>query len=260
MTESILNIELHPTFFAYAIKAQNEGLYSNAQIEHLSPTSKHEIDIQQLGDWLKGLQELWNISFQKIYIALHAYPTTVTPDSEGGALALKNLNSTVSDNGQVIQKGLSDDFIFSMFVPEKIMNLLNSYFLGAKIVPSSYGICKYLLKNHTEDQLLNLHITPTEGHFFYIKNNQPVYFNSFSYRNEDDLLYYTLLVYKALNLSVDLLPLSLSGMVEKESKIFKLLYQYIRNIKVTISDLPIDETHSKNVQPHYLANLLYIVK
>ncbi|HZH68587.1 MAG TPA: DUF3822 family protein [Chitinophagales bacterium] len=260
MTESILNIELHPTFFAYAIKAHNEGLYSNAHIEHLSTTSKHEIDIQQLSDWLKSLQDIWNISFQKTFIALHACPTTITPDFEGGAISLGNLNSRTINDGQVIQKSLTEDFVFSMYVPNALLKLLDSYFLGAKIVPSSYGMCKYLVKHNTKEQFLNLHITPSEGHFFFIKKDQPIYFNSFLYKNEDDLLYYTLLVYKALNLSVDLSPLSISGMVEKESKIFKLLYNYIRDIEIRKDDLPLDETHSKIVQPNYLANLLYIVK
>ena len=41
MTESVLNIELHPNFFAYAVKSPQETLYSKAHIEHLTTISEN---------------------------------------------------------------------------------------------------------------------------------------------------------------------------------------------------------------------------
>lgn len=262
MTESVLNIELHPAYFAYALKVSNDSSYSQAQIEHVHANTSQTIDIQQLSIWLKSLQNIWNRSFQKVYISIHGYPITITPDLEGGIIAHQNLNSNILEYPQYLQSSLQDEFHFTLCIPNELKKLLDNYFWGATILPSTFGICKYFLEANTTISLLNLHITPNEGHFFYTQNNQPVYFNSFKYKNQDDLLYYVLLVYKILDLPVDTYPLTVTGLVEEDSEVFKLLYQYVRNVFIADIDLPLNGQVELPtvVQPNYLANLLYISK
>ncbi len=260
VTESILNIELHPAYFAYAVKAPNENMYSNAHIEHLSIVPGNGIDFSRLSEWLKSLQNIWNRSYQKVYIAIHGYPVTVTPDKEGGVITLQNIQSLSIKDEYFIQSELINEFILTFSIPETLKKLLDSYFVGAAIVPSTFGICKHILKDTHHISQLNLHITPGEGHFFYVVSKQPKYFNTFRYKNKDDLLYFTLLVYKMLELEPDSYPLSISGLVEKDSEVFKLLYQYIRNIYTADFPVPLKDhsEHSEIVQPNYLANLLFI--
>ncbi len=260
MTENLIHIELHPAYFAYTFKASSAQLYSQAQITHLQNTSNHGIDTDQLGTWLKSLQHIWNTPFHKIFIAVHGYPATLTPDPKGGELALIHLHHLNDDSGSFIHKRLNDNYILTQFIPHSLKNILDSYFLEATLIPSSYGICRHILEEKNEEDVLNLHITPNEGQFFYIKNNRPEYFNSFLYRNKDDLLYFTLLVYQTFNLSPDSFPLSITGMIEKDSEIYRLLYQYIRYPKLVLDNLPIETSALNNIQPHYLANLLYTVK
>lgn len=262
MTESILNIELHPAYFAYALKAQHDNSYAQVQIEHVNIHPTQNIDLQQLSTWLKGLQNIWNQSFQKIFIAIHGYPTTITPDAESGIVTHQNLHANLIEYPQYIQNQLADEFYFTMSIPKELKTLLDSYFWGATIRPSNFGICKYYLEETKSVGLLNLHITPNEGCFFSTKNNKVRYYNSFKYKNQDDLLYYVLLVYKMLDLSVDSYPLTLTGLVEKDSEIFKLLYQYIRNIHIEEFTLPLESSIELPtvVKPNYLANLLFISK
>lgn len=260
VAESTLNIELHPAYFAYAVKAPNQNLYSKAHIEHLSAVSANGIDTSRLSEWLKSLQNIWNRSYQKVYIAIHGYPVTITPDREGGIISLQHLNSSEIENDYFIQSELKHEFIFTMSIPGAVKKLLDSYFLGAAIVPSAFGICKYILEETHHISQLNLHITPNEGHFFFSNNGQPKYFNTFKYKNKDDLLYFTLLVYKMLELAPETYPLSISGLVEKKSEVFMLLYQYIRNIYISDFPVPLEDVSDDSdiVQPNYLANLLFI--
>lgn len=262
MTESILNIELHPAYFAYAIKAPNELNYTQAQIDHIDAGKPSSIDLQHLSVWLKGLQNVWNRSFQKIFICIHGYPHTITPDAQGGELAVTQLSSQVIEQPYFVHKYLKEEFCITMMIPPALKKLLDSYFWGATLLTSSYGICQHILNDDATPTSLNLHITPREGTFFYKRYNEPVYLNAFNYTNQDDLLYYVLLVYQKLFLSVDSFPLTVSGLVEEDSEIYKLLYQYIRNISIADFELPLEENIelSSVVQPNYLANLLYIAK
>jgi hypothetical protein len=50
----------------------------------------------------------------------------------------------------------------------------------------------------------------------------------------------------------------LSGMIEKDSEIFHLLFQYIRNVYIDESNVPVkDLTSDKLLQSNYLANLIF---
>lgn len=258
MAENVLNIELHPTYFAYAIKESANNEYSEAHLEHLAHSSINTtINIDYLNDWLKSLQEVWNTPFAHIYIAIHGYATTWTPDWEGGLISLQNLSSSVHEKDTFIQQALNENFIFTMAIPNQLKKLLDSYFVGASILPSSFGICKKLIQNEQNTQL-NLHITPTEGHFLYTQNGQVQYFNIFQYKNIDDLLYFTLLVYNTLELAPTENKLTLSGMIEEDSKIFQLLTQYVQELKITREKASVQKMDTRIINPHYISNLLHI--
>lgn len=62
------------------------------------------------------------------------------------------------------------------------------------------------------------------------KNNKFEYANVFLYKNLDDILYYTLLIYKELNFKTDEVNLILSGSVETQTILQSRLLKYIKNV------------------------------
>ena len=59
------------------------------------------------------------------------------------------------------------------------------------------------------------------------------FFNSFNYKTAEDLIYYLLFTYEQLQLNPDQTPLIISGEIEEDSEVYKLLFKYIRNISFT---------------------------
>ena len=55
--------------------------------------------------------------------------------------------------------------------------------------------------------------------------------NKFSIISEIDVLYYTLFLYEQLKLDTEKTELYLFGNIEKEDRIYSVLYDYIRNIQ-----------------------------
>lgn len=62
------------------------------------------------------------------------------------------------------------------------------------------------------------------------KNQELLFYNSFSYQTAEDVIYFIMYVFEQLELSNIETPLVLSGKIEKDSTIYQLLYKYIKEV------------------------------
>lgn len=92
----------------------------------------------------------------------------------------------------------------------------------------------YLQKNTIteESTKVYIHVVANMLHVVVFEKGNLLYFNSFTFSTADDFLYYVLLVYQQLQLDTKNIPLYCSGALVKESKIYTLLYQYIKKISL----------------------------
>ena len=255
-----LNIELHPGYFCYAVIDLSSNTVKTVDIKYIQSTSNEYIDTKILSKWLKDHQEIWSMRYQTINITVYGYPSTITPDKAGGILSLKNLFPVSDTHIEYMQFELNDKIICTFCIPQEITNILNSYFINVNITSGPWGLIKHLLHDRIKNQIVNLHITPGKAYFFHIQGDKLNYYNTFEYSNQEDLLYFTLLVFKMLQLSTDETSLQLSGFIETDSEIYKILYQYVRNIEIKDYAVHIDSDTqiSDLVVPNYLSNILHL--
>ena len=71
-----------------------------------------------------------------------------------------------------------------------------------------------------------------------LKNKKLELYNFHSFRTKEDFIYYILFTAEQLNLNPEEFKLILLGDIEKESELYTLLYQYIRNISFYKSEKP----------------------
>ena len=76
-----------------------------------------------------------------------------------------------------------------------------------------------------------------------ITNGKLVFYNSFEFNTKEDFIYYILFTSEQLKLNPDTFTLTFIGEIEKESELYKIAYQYIRNIE--FSDLKNANSSSK---------------
>ncbi len=87
-----------------------------------------------------------------------------------------------------------------------------------------------------------------------IKNKKLELYNCFEFKTKEDFIYYILFTAEQLNLNPEEFDLILLGDIEKESELYTILYQYIRNIKFyTPTNL---RTILKSISPHSHFTLL----
>lgn len=105
-----------------------------------------------------------------------------------------------------------DTFIYKHSSTVLIENLLNQY----KNLEGSF--CFVNVSRHNFEIVV-------------IKNKKLALFNFFSFNTKEDFIYYILFTAEQLNLNPEEFELILMGNIEKESELYSIVYQYIRNIK-----------------------------
>jgi hypothetical protein len=83
------------------------------------------------------------------------------------------------------------------------------------------------------------------------------FFNTFSYKTKEDLLYYLMFVSDQLNLNPDKSRYHFSGLIFRNSEIFRMLYKYFRNpLFLSLSDHVSVSDKFDKTSPHLFSTLL----
>ncbi|MEZ4911145.1 MAG: DUF3822 family protein [Saprospiraceae bacterium] len=86
--------------------------------------------------------------------------------------------------------------------------------------------------------------------FIYGKQQNQVFYNDFQVDGNEDILYFIMSAYKALNLSPKLIPLHISGWLESNSPLFTLLHGYF--VVIHFVDLQnFDVKQGDSVKTHF---------
>ena len=144
-----------------------------------------------------------------------------------------NFNHTTEDNNTIITNKLSDPDSFLVFSASKpVIDLLNSYYPVSHPNHHLKPLFNHIsfTRKSTNGNYIHIHV---ESDFFVLiifNNNLLKFCNSFSYRNISDILYFTLKVFKTLDINQEE-TVFFSGTTEKYDDIFSNFSIYIRGIK-----------------------------
>jgi hypothetical protein len=94
----------------------------------------------------------------------------------------------------------------------------------------SVFIEKLISLNNSDDKKVYINVSKQNFDFVVIKNQELQFSNCFSFETKEDFIYYILFTFEQLKLNVEETELYFTGDIELESEIYKITYQYIRNI------------------------------
>lgn len=197
-------------------------------------------------DWFKAQKELEKIlpaqDFQsgkqsKLVISDALYtlvPTTLFDEENLSDYLI--FNHTLNDPDQYkyhFDKLESFDAVIVYAIPRGLEFLLKAKLPAFQQYHFATPLLEALgLQQKTKEDFC-IHIQKSRFDLIYIIDNKLHFFNSFAYESAEDFIYYLLYVMEQLQLDREKINLHLSGEIEKESSIYKLLYTYIRNIQFT---------------------------
>lgn len=99
-----------------------------------------------------------------------------------------------------------------------------------------------------------VHIRVDRFEIIIIENGKLLFFNSYDYQTKEDFIYYVLFVMEQLQLSPQEQKVELIGLIDSESVLYQIIYQYVRNVSILdlkslASTLLVDEKH---LQQHFI--------
>jgi len=140
----------------------------------------------------------------------------------------------ILENDFITYDKLKNSEIINVYIPfVNINNFLLDYYGSFEFKHSSTILIVKLLseyKNSDED-LCFVNVTNNNFEIIVLKNKKLTLYNCFNFKTKEDFIYYILFTAEQLNLNPEEFKLILLGDIEKDSELYAILFQYIRNVQ-----------------------------
>jgi len=140
----------------------------------------------------------------------------------------------VLENDYITYDKLNNSEIINVYIPfVNINNFLIDIYGTFIFKHSSTVLIETLLNKYKnlDSDFCFVNVTNFNFEIVVLKDKKLALFNCFSFKTKEDFIYYILFTAEQLNLNPEEFNLVLMGDIEKESELYGILYQYIRNIK-----------------------------
>lgn len=182
---------------------------------------------------------LRSYEFSRARIGLTSTQYTLVPDAlfkSGDEKKYFHFNFRGQTEMSVLNSSVSAFQLQTVYgVEEELLKTIEHLFQEPKIIHHSEAVMNNLnlrLRSYG-GKMAWLNVRPTGIDIAVTDGRKLVLLNSFERNNNEDSLYYVLFTYEQLGLDPENTILNLSGEIEPESSMYKLLYTYIRNITFT---------------------------
>lgn len=251
-----LYIQVSLQQFTYCVKNQLSGEILHLKSFDLDPYKTIE---QQL-DVLFDKEEALTIGFQDVLVLHDNNLNTFVPTPLFNEAAL---GSYLQYNTKVFP---TDFFDYDSINTAELENIyvpyvqFNNYFLdqfGSFTFQHVHtNLVQHLLHKSVANNNNELFVHITNKHFeiVLLKNRELQFFNSYEYQTAEDFIYYLLFVFEQLKLDPQEQLVQLLGIVNKESALYEIAYNFIKNVTIfnmqsTANALQVELT---DLQQHYI--------
>jgi len=174
-------------------------------------------------------------NFDKIQVALVNHLNTFVPKSLFDANAIENYlqyNTKVLKNDHFGYDELSNFDLINVYVSNDFnLPIVQEIEITEKSHFATTLVNKLLQQNKNNVPLqFFVHFIADSFQIVIIQNSQLMFYNTFVYLSEIDVLYYILFVAEQFKLNPEQFLLVLLGEISDDSSIYKIIYQYVRNV------------------------------
>ena len=142
-------------------------------------------------------------------------------------------NIKVLENDFITTDEINNTEITNVYIPfVNINNFLIDQFGPFEYKHSSTVLIEALLSKYKNIDKPSFFVNVLQNEFeiVVINKNKLQFYNSYKFSTKEDFIYYILFTSEQLNLNPEEFELTFIGNIEKESEIYNITYQYIRNI------------------------------
>jgi len=215
----LLQVELHS--FSYSVVYQNRLLVSARNCE-----------LSELAD-PKQLNDLLSATYKKVIIGLSATGFTLVPVSLFSEQHVAGFARflDVKDHEKVLAQPLDAQNIIVYKTDENLVSAVERFNLD-NAVYTSKGWIKAISKSSPPNNSLYIEVGDDTLQFLNYKDGGLRFYNSFEFKNEDELAYFAAFVADELNLSPRDTTIVLSGNVSKDDEKMARLAEFFGKVEL----------------------------
>ncbi len=238
--DNYLSIQLSLDGFSFCVynKIQNKieavGIY---EFDNLNGSPYKQLEcIKEL--FIK--EKLLQLNYKSVFVSHFNNLVTQVPQPLFNKKKLAQyLQFTVKvlENDFIAYDELENSEIINVYIPfVNVNNFLLDTYESFDYKHSSTVLIENLLNQYKnlDGSFCFVNVTAHNFEIVVIKNKKLELFNFFSFTCKEDFIYYILFTAEQLNLNPEEFELILMGDIEKESELYDIVYQYIRNVKFYI--------------------------
>ncbi|MDB5007306.1 MAG: hypothetical protein JWP45_1699 [Mucilaginibacter sp.] len=226
----ILLLQVEVSSFSYAVVCRNRLLAweQNCDLDELSNPQK--------------LSDLLTAKYKKIIVGLPSTALTLVPKSlynEDHVAGIARLLD-VKETEKVLAHKLDDQNMIIYKTNSELVSAVEKFDLQ-NTVYTARGWVTAIAESNPPDNNLYLELGKDTVQFLYFSSNKLRFYNTFEFKDADDLIYFTAFVAHELQLIPEQTTLILSGDVNRDDSYIKKLADFYPNIEmngITVSELP----------------------
>ena len=253
LEDNCLSIQLSLDGFSFCVynKIQDKfGAFGVYEFDNNSGSPFKQLDCVKE---LFAKEKLLQLNYKSVFVTHYNNLVTQVPlplfDKNKLAQYL-HYTVKVLENDFIAYDELDNSEIINVYIPfVNVNNFLLDIYESFDYKHSSTVLIENLLNQYKnlEGSFCFVNVTGKHFEIVVIKNKKLELFNFFSFNTKEDFIYYILFTAEQLNLNPEEFELILMGDIEKESELYDIVYQYIRNVKFYVPNnaaLKLNETHS----------------
>jgi len=202
--------------------------------------------------------------YKRVFFSIISQESMLVPDQlfdkEKLAVYL-SFNRELNDGDEIYYNKFRNTAAYNVFaLPPELGVILNNHFKGINIYHHSTPFIENTLRvNRIRLQEKKVYINIHKAFFDILVagGDSILLYNSFQYRNSNDLIYFILYVYRQLDLSPETNGLIVCGEIAGNSKDFHMIKKYISHVRIEKFSDKFHYSYTFNKVPNqYFTNLL----
>lgn len=232
-----LSIQLGLSGLSFCIlDGSTKKIHSLDTIE-LENTTVPEDLIAHLENWFNK-PENQDMIFEKV-VAIHENElSAVVPKplfNESNLSDYLKYNVKILENDYLSYDAIDQHEIYNVYVPfTNVNNYLFDKFGDFEYKHASSILIETLVNQAKKGDKPTLYAYISRTHFEIITTDQKqlILYNTFSYHQKEDFIYYLLFTIEQLNLNPEKVTVYLLGLIDPQSELYQIAYQYILDVKI----------------------------
>ncbi len=217
------------------------------------------LPIETITYWFTEHQEIFSLPFKTSKVAVHSPQFSVLPDkTDKPGEIFKLLGFSDTDDITYLKQKISSTFYVYYSLSDKTINYIENHLLNVEFYCIDFGLLNFYNNKLSFKNYLAANLYGEELTIIYKKDASNFYYNKFSVKTKEDLLYYLRLAYEQLELDLNEFPSYLYGFIEEKSPMYSNTYGYIRNFEIdrTLKNTLPYLYGVEEIPLHYYINLL----